>query len=326
VNNLLEIKDLHVEFRTMEGTVYALKGVNLELKKGEALGLVGETGAGKSTTAFSIMGLLPKKSARIPKGSIMWGDKDLLDKHNEKYVKKIRGDRISMVFQNPLTSLNPVFTIGEQVAMVFRRHQGMNEKEAYEAAGKMLQMVGILPERMIDYPHQFSGGMRQRVGIAAAIACKPDLLIADEPTTALDVTIQAQVLELMKGLQEQVETSLIMITHNLGIVKELCQKVAVMYAGAIIELGTVDEVFRKPSHPYTLGLMGSLPDIKKKTERLTPIYGFMPNPMEKTVGCSFAPRCPKCMEICRQQAPGDIHLNSEHTVACFLAREGIANE
>jgi len=326
VNNLLEIKDLHVEFRTMEGTVYALKGVNLAVKKGEALGLVGETGAGKSTTAFSVMGLLPKNSARIPKGSILWGDKDLLDEKNEKYIRKVRGDRIAMVFQNPLTSLNPVFTIGEQVAMVFRRHQGMDEKRAYEAAGKMLQMVGIMPERMSDYPHQFSGGMRQRVGIAAAIACKPDLLIADEPTTALDVTIQAQVLELMKELQEQVETSLIMITHNLGIVKELCQNVAVMYAGVIIESGSVDEVFRNPSHPYTLGLMGSLPDIKKKTDRLTPISGFMPNPMIKPKGCAFAPRCPKCMEICTQKEPGDMELNREHIVACFLAREGKSNE
>jgi len=317
LEHLLGIEDLYVEYHTLEGTVRALNGVHLSLDKGEALGLVGETGAGKTTAAVSVLGLLSRRTARITKGSIRFAGKELLDKKNAAYLQCIRGDRISMVFQNPLTSLNPVFTVGEQVAMVFRQHQKMNKQQAAEAAGKILEVVGIPAYRAADYPHQFSGGMRQRVGIAAALACEPDLLIADEPTTALDVTIQAQVLELMKDLQRKNRTSLIMITHNLGIVRELCERVAVMYAGRIIEKGSVDSVFTKPSHPYTKGLIGSLPDINKKTERLEPIPGFMSNPMALPEGCKFAPRCPACMEICNKRDPSETRLDTDHFVACF---------
>ena len=320
---MLEIKNLFVEYHTMEGTVQALNGVHLTVDKGEALGLVGETGAGKTTTAVATLGLLPKRNSKILKGSsIVYDGHELLDKKNQDYLEKIRGSKIAMVFQNPLTSLNPVFTIGEQIAMVFRQHQGMNKKEAMHAAGEMLEMVGIPSYRVVDYPHQLSGGMRQRVGIAAALACKPDLLIADEPTTALDVTIQAQVLELMKELQHKQRTSLIMITHNLGIVKELCERVAVMYAGRIIEQGFVDDVFTNPCHPYTRGLLGSLPDINKKTDRLTPIPGFMSDPMHLPEGCKFAERCPDCMDICRKVDPEDTQINDTHVAACHAINNG----
>lgn len=319
MEHLLEITDLTVEYHTIEGTVKALNGVHLSIDKGEALGLVGETGAGKTTTAVAALGLLPKRSAKVVKGSIRFEGKELLDKKNAAYLQSIRGDRVSMVFQNPLTSLNPVFTVGEQVAMVFRQHQNMSKRQAMAAAGRMLETVGIPAYRVADYPHQFSGGMRQRVGIVAALACKPDLLIADEPTTALDVTIQAQVLELMKGLQRKDRTSLLMITHNLGIVRELCEKVAVMYAGRIIEQGGVDSVFANPMHPYTRGLIGSLPDINKKTERLTPIPGFMSNPMALPTGCKFAPRCPICVEQCTGADPQETQVGEDHRVACCAA-------
>jgi len=322
VEELLEIKDLYVEYHTMEGKVKALNGVNLKIAKSESIGLVGETGAGKTTTALSILGLLPKRNSKIVSGNIIFSGKELTDKRNRGFLEKIRGNRIAMVFQNPLSSLNPVFTVGEQVAMVFRRHQKMGKKQAKIEAGKILEMTGILAFRMEDYPHQFSGGMRQRIGIAAALACKPDLLIADEPTTALDVTIQAQVLELMKELQNKSKTTLIMITHNLGIVKELCDRVAVMYAGRIIEEGEVEEVFNHPFHPYTEGLLGSLPDIKKKIERLNPIKGFMSNPMNLPKGCKFASRCPYCMEICIKEDPSDIILNDKHRAACFREDKG----
>ena len=324
MEEILEIKDLYVEYHTMEGKVKALNGINLKVNKGESLGLVGETGAGKTTTALSVLGLLPKRNSKIISGYIKFSGKELTDKRNRNFLEKIRGNRIAMVFQNPLSSLNPVFTVGEQVAMVFRRHQKMGKKLANLEAGKILEMTGILAFRMHDYPHQFSGGMRQRIGIAAALACKPDLLIADEPTTALDVTIQAQVLELMKELQRKSSTAFIMITHNLGIVKELCDRVAVMYAGRIIEEGEVEEVFGHPTHPYTEGLLGSLPDINKKSERLTPIKGFMSNPMALPKGCKFASRCPYTMNICIEEDPADIELNNKHRVACFRVSEGKA--
>lgn len=321
MEQMLEVKDLYVEYHTLESTVKALNGVNFSVAKGEAMGLVGETGAGKTTTALSILNLLPPRVTVIPKGSVKFEGLDVLDSKNSSAVQKLRGDRIAMVFQNPLTALNPVFTIGEQVAMVFRRHRGLGKNEAMQEAKKMLELVGIPGNRAVDYPHQFSGGMRQRVGIAAALACDPSLLIADEPTTALDVTIQAQVLELMKKLQETGETSLIMITHNLGIVNELCEKVSVMYAGRVIEYGEVREVFDHPAHPYTKGLLGSLPDIKIKTSRLTPIPGFMSNPSNLPVGCKFAARCPRCKDICLAQDPETQEVSTGHTVACHFPND-----
>lgn len=323
MEKLLEIKELFVEFHTLENNVNALNGVNLSVNRAEAVGLVGETGAGKTTTALSILGLLPKPITKIPKGSIYFDGVNILDPSNSVKLEKIRGDRIAMIFQNPLTALNPVFTIGEQVAMVFRRHRGMDKKTANEEAKKMLEIVGIPGYRVVDYPHQFSGGMRQRVGIAAALACDPSLLIADEPTTALDVTIQAQVLELMKKLQENSNTSLIMITHNLGIVNELCNKVAVMYAGAIIEYGEVREVFKHAAHPYTQGLIGSLPDIKTKKERLTPIPGFMSDPTNLPPGCKFAARCPHCKELCKLKNPDSTEVSTGHFVACHFADDAV---
>lgn len=325
-NNLLSIKDLSIEYRTFDGTVRAINDLNFSVKKGEAVGLVGETGAGKTTTALSIMGVLPK-IAKITKGSIEFDGIDLLDRKNKKQFEKIRGKRISMIFQNPLTSLNPVFTVGEQVGMVFRKHEGLSRKEALEKTKEALNSVNILPERVLEYPVQFSGGMRQRVGIAAALACNPDLLIADEPTTALDVTIQAQVLEVMKKLQRERNLSLVMITHNLGIISELCSKVAVIYAGRIIENGTIHEVFKNPAHPYTIGLIGSLPDIKLKKNRLTPISGFMADPMNLPKGCSFHLRCPHAQDICREISPADRNLDGNHNVCCHfdIAGGGVAN-
>ena len=257
---LLRITDYVVEFKTENGTKQAINHLNLTIHKGESLGLVGEAGAGKTTTALGVLRLLPKHSAKIKSGIIEFHGEDMA-KFSERRLREIRGDKISMIFQNPLTSLNPVFTVGEQIAMVLRKQKNIGNKQAMEEAGKLMEAVGIAKERINDYPHQFSGGMRQRIGIAAALACSPELLIADEPTTALDVTIQAQILELMKKLQKQYDTSLLMITHNLGIISELCKNVAVMYAGAIIEYGSVKEVFTNPMHPYTKGLLGAIPTL-----------------------------------------------------------------
>ena len=314
MDTLLEIKDLHVVYKTERAVCNALNGVNLTIGVGESLGLVGESGAGKTTTALSILNLLAK-AGRITHGEIVFDGKSIL-KMERKRLEDLRGDRIAMIFQNPLTSLNPVFTVGEQIAMVLRKHRGMKDNEAKEEAAKLLEMVGIPRYRIDDYPHQFSGGMRQRVGIAAGLACNPALLIADEPTTALDVTIQAQILELMKDLQNRYSTSLLMITHNLGIIAELCHKVAVMYAGKIIEYGTVDEVFSHPRHPYTVGLLGALPNLDEKTERLTAIPGNIANPQHLPKGCTFHPRCAHCMEICKNNAPEMVRIGPDHSFAC----------
>lgn len=257
---LLDIRDLTVEFWTELGIKQAINHLNLTIRRGEALGLVGEAGAGKTTTALAILRLLQPKVGRVISGSIIYNGVDMAT-YSEKQMQNLRGNKISMIFQNPLTSLNPVFTVGEQLALVLRKHQHMKNKEAFEEAGKLMEMVGIRADRIKDFPHQFSGGMRQRIGIAAALACNPELLIADEPTTALDVTIQAQILELIKELEKKFDTSLLMITHNLGIISELCRNVAVMYAGAIIEYGSVEEVFKKPLHPYTKGLLGAIPTL-----------------------------------------------------------------
>ena len=312
---LLEIKDLRVRFTTERATADALNGVNLTIHKGESLGLVGESGAGKTTTALATLKLLPR-GGQLLGGSIRFKDKDVMQM-TKRELLDMRGHRISMIFQNPLTSLNPVFTVGEQIGMVLRQHLKLSRKETEEQVKKLLETVGIAGYRINDYPNQFSGGMRQRVGIAAGIACNPELLIADEPTTALDVTIQAQILELMKRLQSQYSTSLLMITHNLGIISELCEKVAVMYAGRIIEYGTVKEVFSNPMHPYTRGLLGALPKLTGPRERLTAIPGTVANAQHLPDGCRFHPRCEHCMEQCRSTQPEMVMVTEDHYVECF---------
>ena len=312
--HLLEVKDLHVVFKTERSKVYALNGVNLTIDRGEAVGLVGETGAGKTTTALSTLKLLPKNATSS--GDVLFKGKSVFHR-SEKEMELIRGDEIAMIFQNPLTSLNPVFTVGEQIAVLLRVHRGMKPREANKAAGELLEQVGIPAYRLKDYPNQFSGGMRQRVGIASAIACNPDLLIADEPTTALDVTIQAQILELMQELQDKHQTALLMITHNLGIISEMCSKVAVMYAGCVIEWGTVKEVFKYPLHPYTRGLIGSLPKLEGPKDRLTAIPGRIADPQNLPKGCAFHPRCELCKQACSEKAPKLVRINDDHYVACF---------
>lgn len=312
---LLRITDYVVEFKTENGTKQAINHLNLTIHKGESLGLVGEAGAGKTTTALGVLRLLPKHSAKIKSGIIEFHGENMA-KFSERRLREIRGDKISMIFQNPLTSLNPVFTVGEQIAMVLRKHKNIGNKQAMEEAGKLMETVGIAKERINDYPHQFSGGMRQRIGIAAALACSPELLIADEPTTALDVTIQAQILELMKKLQKQYDTSLLMITHNLGIISELCRNVAVMYAGAIIEYGSVKEVFTNPMHPYTKGLLGAIPTLDDQKERLVAIPGEVANPYHLPKGCSFNPRCECKNADCAKEIPPMIKINESHYVAC----------
>ncbi len=317
MEELLQIKDLSVEFRTGDATARAVNHMNLTIRKGEAVGLVGESGAGKTTTALAILKLLQKDVGYYTGGDILFDGESVLKK-SEKEMTHIRGNRIAMIFQNPLTSLNPTFTVGNQIAMVLKKHKKLNNKEAMKQAGELLRMVGIAEYRLKDYPHQFSGGMRQRVGIAAALACSPELLIADEPTTALDVTIQAQILELMKQLQQQYDTSLIMITHNLGIIAELCQKVAIMYGGEIIEYGTVREVFTNPQHPYTVGLLNAIPTLTSEQERLANIPGNVANSRNLPGGCKFHPRCDFCTERCRKEGPHMIQINPDHAVACWI--------
>lgn len=317
---ILEIEDLVVQFKTERSKVDAINGLSLRIHKGESLGLVGESGAGKTTTALSILNLLPPDSVNVRTGDIRYHG-DSVFAMNKKQLQAMRGGKISMIFQNPLTALNPVFTVGEQISVLLRLHRGMKPKEAKERTKELLQMVGISSARINDYPNQFSGGMRQRVGIAAGLACNPELLIADEPTTALDVTIQAQILELMKTLQKTYDTSLLMITHNLGIISELCQKVAVMYAGQIIEYGTVKEVFSNPAHPYTDGLLRALPKIEGPKERLVAIPGLVADPQNLPTGCKFHPRCTRCAAQCQQETPSMVKLNDDHYVACFCRKE-----
>lgn len=313
---LLRISGLRIEYRTERAVSQALNGLDLVIHKGESLGLVGETGAGKTTTALSILNLLPEGIGFIVGGKVEYDGKEVQKMHPAE-LKSLRGGKVSMVFQNPLTALNPVFTVGEQIAMVLRVHQKMNRHQAMERAGELLEIVGIPRYRIKDYPFQFSGGMRQRVGIAAALACNPELLIADEPTTALDVTIQAQVLELMKELQTKYSASLLMITHNLGIISELCQKVAVMYAGRVIEYGVSKDIFAFPQHPYTIGLIGALPSLEGPRHRLTAIPGVIADAQNLPGGCAFHPRCEHCREICKTEQPLMTHVGSGHFVACF---------
>ena len=316
MDHILQIKDLHVTFKTERATVYALNGVNLEIAQGESLGLVGESGAGKTTTALAILNLLANSASHT--GSVEFNGKQVFDMSVQE-LQHMRGKQVSMIFQNPLTALNPVFTVGEQIGMVLRKHEKLSKSEALKRAEELLELVGIARYRVKDYPNQFSGGMRQRVGIAAALACNPQLLIADEPTTALDVTIQAQILELMKKLQKQYSTSLLMITHNLGIISELCQNVAVMYAGRIIEYGTVKEVFRNPAHPYTQGLIGALPTITETKESLTAVPGRMADAQNLPSGCPFHPRCEHCKQGCKEEMPCMREIGPGHFVACTNA-------
>jgi peptide/nickel transport system ATP-binding protein len=318
---LLAIKNLVVEYKTGRATSQALNGINLSIEKGEAVGLVGETGAGKTTIARSILNLLPKDVGHVKAGEIYFKDQSILSM-KEKELMNLRGNKISMIFQNPLTSLNPVFTIGEQITMVLRKHRSLDAKAAIIQAGKLLEMVGIANYRLNDYPHQFSGGMRQRVGIAAALACDPELLIADEPTTALDVTIQAQILELMKELQQQRSSSLLMITHSLGIISEICQKVAVIYAGVIVEYGTVREVFKNPQHWYTKGLLNAIPKLEGPRERLASIPGNVANAQNLPAGCKFHLRCEHCTQQCKTDEPAVLQLNADHYVACWETEAG----
>ncbi|MCF6459950.1 ABC transporter ATP-binding protein [Clostridium sp. Cult3] len=316
-NNILDIKNLEVHYITDEGVVQAVNGLDISLKKGETLGLVGETGAGKTTTALSILRLVPDPPGEIVNGEIYFDGTNLLEVSEEE-MRQIRGNKISMIFQDPMTSLNPVMTVGEQIAEGIEIHQGLVYDEAMEKANEMLELVGIPRERSIDYPHQFSGGMKQRVVIAIALACNPSLLIADEPTTALDVTIQAQVLELMKELKEEFNTAMILITHDLGIVAETCDKVAVMYAGEIIEYATLEQLFEKPKHPYTIGLFGSIPSLEEDVERLKPIKGLMPDPTNLPEGCTFHLRCPYVKEICKERQPISKDIGDNHMVKCLI--------
>ena len=319
---LLEIKDLAIHYITHEGVVKAVQDMYLDIDEGETLGLVGETGAGKTTIALGIMQLVPDPPGKIISGEVLFEGENLIGK-SAQALRKIRGNQISMIFQDPMTSLNPVITVGEQIAEVIKLHENVSNAEADEKAKEMLLKVGIPAERVKDFPHQFSGGMRQRVVIAIALACNPKLLIADEPTTALDVTIQAQVLELMKKLKTEFRTSMIMITHDLGIVAEVCDKVAIMYAGNVIEYTTKDELFTTPKHPYTIGLFNSIPDIESDVKRLKPIKGLMPDPTDLPPGCPFHPRCEKAMPICSQRVPKNTEVTPGHFVKCLLFEEGV---
>ena len=318
---LLRITNYHAEYRTERAVAKACNGVDLVIRKGESVGLVGETGAGKTTLALSTMDLLPKGIGFHVGGSIEFAGSNV-HKMSKKELTDLRGAKISMVFQNPLTALNPVFRVCDQIGMALRVHNKLSKHKAIERAGELLEVVGIPSYRVKDYPFQFSGGMRQRVGIAAALACNPQLLIADEPTTALDVTIQAQVLELMKDLQKQYEASLLMITHNLGIISELCQFVAVMYGGRIIEYGTVKSVFASPLHPYTFGLIGALPSLEGPRNRLIAVPGIIADASNLPGGCAFHPRCENCRDECCTEQPPMVHAGDGHFVACFIQREG----
>lgn len=315
-NNVLEIKNLHVRFDTDDAKIYAVNGVNLALKRQQTLGLVGETGAGKTTTVLSLLKLISCPPGIITAGEIFVNGKDVMTM-SEKELEMMRGNETAMIFQDPMTSLNPVMTVGEQIAETIAIHENVSKAEAYEQAKKMLETVGIPGDRAGEYPHQFSGGMKQRVVIAIALACHPNILIADEPTTALDVTIQAQVLDLMQKLKEEFKTSMIMITHDLGIVAETCDEVAVMYAGRIVEKGTLEDIFNRTSHPYTEGLFNSLPDLSDRTHEPKPIKGLIPDPTSPYDDCcAFADRCPYATERCKQKLPEETYLSETHMIAC----------
>ena len=315
---LLHIKDLHVFYKTNEGNVYAVNGLDLIVNTGETIGLVGETGAGKTTTALSILKLLPDRVGFISKGKIILDGIDLT-KANEADMTLLRGNTVSMIFQDPMSSLNPVMTVGDQVEEVLKQHRkDMSAEEMAKKVDEIFGLVGLPSNRKGEYPHQFSGGMKQRIVIAIALACEPKLLLADEPTTALDVTIQAQVLDLMRNLKEQLNTSMILITHDLGVVAELCDRVAIMYAGEIIELGTLQDLFEgEKHHPYTVGLFGSIPSMSGEEKRLRPIDGLMPDPSSLPDGCKFHERCPNRMEKCDSDLP-PMWTEGSHSIRCHM--------
>ncbi|MDR3258197.1 MAG: ABC transporter ATP-binding protein [Fusobacteriaceae bacterium] len=317
---LLKISDLTIEYIADDEVVSAVNSMSIEIHEGETLGLVGETGAGKTTSALGIMRLVPNPPGIIKNGKIEFQGKNLLNL-NEEEMRNIRGNMISMIFQDPMTSLNPVMTVGEQIAEVIQIHEGLNHNDADTKAREMLELVGIPGGRAIEFPHQFSGGMKQRVVIAIALACNPKLLIADEPTTALDVTIQAQVLDLMNDLKEKFKTAMLLITHDLGVVAQVCDKVAIMYAGEIIESGTLYDVYENTKHPYTIGLFGSIPNMDSAEKRLTPISGLMPDPTNLPNGCKFNPRCPYVLDICKKEIPPIVELENNHRIKCFLLKK-----
>lgn len=317
---VLDIKDLVVHYETEDADVCAVNGIDIQISKKRTLGLVGETGAGKTTTALSILNLIPNPPGVIKNGSIHLDGKDIL-KMSQEDLQKVRGNDVAMIFQDPMTALNPVMTVGEQIGESIMLHQNISKQEAFEKAKEMLKMVGIAESRAYDYPHQFSGGMKQRVVIAIALACSPQLLIADEPTTALDVTIQAQVLELINDLKERLNTSMILITHDLGVVNETCDNVAVVYAGKIIESGKKYDIFKHPAHPYTNGLFGALPNMNLNSSRLRPIEGLLPDPTNLPAGCAFAPRCPHATDKCRQGTIPAVELEPGHFCECIRLDE-----
>ena len=318
---LLSVRNLSVAYEKEKSLIKAVNDLSFDLNVGETLGLVGETGAGKTTTAKAIMQIIPSPPGKITQGEILFEGQDLIKKKN-KEMRKIRGKDIAMIFQDPMTALNPVHIVGDQIAEMIRLHDKRLKKgEANKLAAEMLETVGIPASRFGDYPHQFSGGMKQRVVIAMALACNPKLLIADEPTTALDVTIQAQVLELMGDLKNKFKTSMIMITHDLGVVAEVCDRVAVIYAGRIVESGSLEDIYDHTSHPYTIGLFGSLPDLDHETERLQPVEGLMPDPAKLPSGCEFHPRCKFCTERCRNVRPPEIEITPGHMVRCHRFSE-----
>lgn len=324
---VLEIKDLAIEYRTDLETVKAVNGISFSIESGETLGLVGETGAGKTTTALGILGLLPSRTGHVTSGSVVFEGKNLLTL-SKREMEHVRGQSISMIFQDPMTALNPVLTVGDQIgeALYLHHKEDLSQKDIEKKVEETLELVGIPRERAKEYPYQFSGGMRQRVVIAMALVCNPQLLIADEPTTALDVTIQAQILSIICDLQRKYGTSVIMITHDLGVVAETCDKVGIMYAGEIVEYGKLEDIFTGDvHHPYTVGLFGSIPNLKENARRLHPIEGLMPDPSNLPEGCCFSPRCTKCMEICKKQKP-DVWEKDGHQVRCHLYAQQSARE
>ena len=315
-DQLLKIQNLTVDYHSSNKTVHAVRGLNLRLRPGETLGLVGETGAGKTTTALSILRILPDIAARVLQGEIMFDGKDLRTR-SKKEMRQIRGRDIAMIFQDPMTSLDPVVTVGAQIEEMIALHADLPRSGLRKAAEDMLEVVGIKKERFDDYPHQFSGGMKQRVVIAIALSCNPKLLIADEPTTALDVTIQAQVLDLMKQLKESYRTAMILITHDLGVVADICDTVAIMYAGEIVEYGTLEDIFNSHRHPYTEGLFNSIPSIDSEQKTLKVIEGLTPDPTDLPSGCAFHPRCPYAAARCAEEHPEETRLSDTHYVRCF---------
>lgn len=318
-DTVLEVKNLQTYFYSSEGVAKAVDGVSFTLQKGETLGIVGESGCGKSMTSLSLLRLVPSPPGKIINGEILLNNTDIL-KLSDEELRKIRGNKISMIFQEPMTSLNPVLSVGEQIAESIRLHQGLSRKEAWQKAVDMIRLVGIpAPEkRAKQEPYQLSGGMRQRIMIAMALACTPDVLIADEPTTALDVTIQAQIIDIIQNLQKQLGMSILFITHDLGVVAEVCDKIAVMYAGQVVEEGTTDSLFEKPLHPYTHGLIQSLPKLYEDQEELSTIQGTVPSPYHYPSGCRYAERCPFATELCREKQPELLTIEPEKKVRCWM--------